>query len=146
MNTEAEQTGWQKVYEQLDGIRQLLQKIETELALSVPDTLKVRTRADKMRAVEIIKGVVASRFDIPLAALCGRRRTEVLVWPRHVAMYLSRELTGLSLETLGGLFQRDHATIRFALISVRDKCSVNSTSRAEVSSMRDFLKTKFDTE
>ena len=40
----------------------------------------------------------------------SKSRSRSLTTARHVAMYLMRELTGLSLIKIGSLFERDHTT------------------------------------
>jgi len=62
-----------------------------------------------------IKGIqetVSGRFGLSLEELCGDRRSQNIVYPRQVAMYLSRELTDSSLPKIGREFGgRDHTTV-----------------------------------
>jgi chromosomal replication initiator protein len=62
-----------------------------------------------------IKGIqdtVSDRFGLSLEELCGDRRSQNIVYPRQVAMYLSRELTDSSLPKIGKEFGgRDHTTV-----------------------------------
>src|SRR5206468_936637 len=62
-----------------------------------------------------IKGIqdtVSDRFGLSLAELCGDKRSQNIVYPRQVAMYLSRELTDSSLPKIGKEFGgRDHTTV-----------------------------------
>src|SRR5207244_11984992 len=44
-------------------------------------------------------------------ALVSKSRSRPLTTARHVAMYLLRELTGLSLIKIGDHFDRDHTTV-----------------------------------
>jgi chromosomal replication initiator protein len=67
-------------------------------------------------AVEVsirrIQEAVSERFSIPLAELTGEKRSQSIVYPRQVAMYLSRELTDSSLPKIGKEFGgRDHTTV-----------------------------------
>src|SRR4051794_17048574 len=56
--------------------------------------------------------IVSDRFSLPLDELCGDRRSQNIVYPRQVAMYLSRELTDSSLPKIGKQFGgRDHTTV-----------------------------------
>ncbi len=48
-------------------------------------------------SIERIQEVVSERFAISLQELVGQRRSRSVVYPRHVAMYLCRELTDSSL-------------------------------------------------
>jgi chromosomal replication initiator protein len=50
--------------------------------------------------------------DSSLEELCGDKRSQNIVYPRQVAMYLSRELTDSSLPKIGKEFGgRDHTTV-----------------------------------
>ena len=63
-------------------------------------------------SIEGIQKAVSERFDLSLAELCGDRRSQNIVYPRQVAMYLSRELTDSSLPKIGKQFGgRDHTTV-----------------------------------
>ncbi len=62
--------------------------------------------------IERIQEVVSHRFSISLQELVGQRRSRAVVYPRHIAMYLCRELTDSSLPKIGGHFGgRDHTTV-----------------------------------
>jgi chromosomal replication initiator protein len=63
-------------------------------------------------SIERIQEVVSERFGISLQELVGQRRSRSVVYPRHVAMYLCRELTDSSLPKIGDRFGgRDHTTV-----------------------------------
>ena len=59
-----------------------------------------------------IQELVSERFQLSLKELCGDKRSQNIVYPRQVAMYLSRELTDSSLPKIGKEFGgRDHTTV-----------------------------------
>jgi chromosomal replication initiator protein len=59
-----------------------------------------------------IQQTVVDRFGISLQELTGDRRSQSIVYPRQVAMYLCRELTDSSLPKIGKEFGgRDHTTV-----------------------------------
>jgi chromosomal replication initiator protein len=63
-------------------------------------------------SVERIQETVIERFGISLQELTGDRRSQSIVYPRQVAMYLCRELTDSSLPKIGKKFGgRDHTTV-----------------------------------
>jgi chromosomal replication initiator protein len=73
-------------------------------------------------AIERVLDVVCRHFGVRIADLQGRRRTQSIALPRQVAMYLSRRLTSLSLEEIGGYFGgRDHSTVLYAIDRVRTR-------------------------
>ena len=63
-------------------------------------------------SVERIQEATVERFGITLQELTGDRRSQSIVYPRQVAMYLCRELTDSSLPKIGKKFGgRDHTTV-----------------------------------
>jgi chromosomal replication initiator protein len=63
-------------------------------------------------SIERIQELVCDRFGVTLAELTSERRAQSIVYPRQVAMYLSRELTDSSLPKIGKHFGgRDHTTV-----------------------------------
>jgi chromosomal replication initiator protein len=66
-------------------------------------------------SIERIQEVVCDRFGMTLDELCSHKRSQNIVYPRQVAMYLSRELTDSSLPKIGKHFgDRDHTTVLHA--------------------------------
>jgi chromosomal replication initiator protein len=63
-------------------------------------------------SIDRIQDLVSQRFSLTRKQLCGDRRSQNIVYPRQVAMYLSRELTDASLPKIGREFGgRDHTTV-----------------------------------
>ena len=74
----------------------------------------VNPEADQMTPERILL-MVGERFGVNGEALCGPRRTRTVALPRQVAMYLTRQLTDLSLVEIGRMFGgRDHTTVMYA--------------------------------
>ncbi len=63
-------------------------------------------------SIRRIQETVSDRFNLSLSELTGEKRSQSIVYPRQVAMYLSRELTDSSLPKIGKEFGgRDHTTV-----------------------------------
>jgi chromosomal replication initiator protein len=63
-------------------------------------------------SIERIQELVCDRFGVTMNELKSERRQQSIVYPRQVAMYLSRELTDSSLPKIGKHFGgRDHTTV-----------------------------------
>src|SRR5690348_792576 len=76
--------------------------------------------ASRPITIEQIQAAVCEAFRVSLAELKGDKRSQDIVYPRQVAMYLARELTDLSLPKIGAKFGgRDHSTV----IHAKDKIS-----------------------
>jgi chromosomal replication initiator protein len=84
-------------------------------------------------SIEVIQKRVAEHFDIRLADMTSKRRPENIAFPRQIAMYLSRQLTESSLNTIGEAFGgRDHGTVLHACRLVKDRMEVDSNVRQVV--------------
>jgi chromosomal replication initiator protein len=83
--------------------------------------------------IDVIQKRVAEHFDLRLADMTSRRRPENIAFPRQIAMYLSREMTELSLSAIGEAFGgRDHGTVLHACRLVKDRMSVDQNVRQVV--------------
>jgi chromosomal replication initiator protein len=83
--------------------------------------------------IEVIQKKVAEHFDIRLADMTSKRRPENIAFPRQIAMYLSRQMTESSLNTIGEAFGgRDHGTVLHACRLVKDRMEVDSNVRQVV--------------
>ncbi|MBN2019038.1 MAG: chromosomal replication initiator protein DnaA [Sedimentisphaerales bacterium] len=68
-----------------------------------------------------ITDVVARHFNVRLADLHSKKRTQSIAEPRQICMYLARQLTRHSLEEIGGhLGGRDHTTVMHACGKIED--------------------------
>src|SRR3954452_24330057 len=75
--------------------------------------------ATRSITIEQIQSAVCEWFHISLAELRGDKRSQAIVFPRQVAMYLSRELTDSSLPKIGARFGgRDHTTVLHAVSKI----------------------------
>lgn len=69
----------------------------------------------KQLNVPLIKEVVSNKFNIKIEDFDSKKRTRAIAYPRQIAMYLTRELTDLSLPKIGEEFGgRDHTTVMHA--------------------------------
>ena len=68
--------------------------------------------------LDSIKRLVCKYYNVSIADLTSPSRRQSIVRPRQVAMYLSRQYTDHSLQTIGKSFNRYHATTLHALKAV----------------------------
>jgi chromosomal replication initiator protein len=84
-------------------------------------------------SIEAIQRKVAEHYDLRMADMTSKRRPENIAFPRQIAMFLSRQLTGNSLSTIGESFGgRDHGTVLHACRLVKDRMEVDSNVRQTV--------------
>jgi chromosomal replication initiator protein len=82
------------------------------------DLLKEPT---KLITIDFIQRCVVEEFGISLQDLKTKRRNKQVVFPRQIAMYLSRELTELSLPEIGELFGgKDHTTVLHSYKKIKE--------------------------
>ncbi len=88
--------------------------ITHDLALEV---LKVYVNpSESLVDVGLIQRETAKAFDVSVESLRGKRRTSTIAFARQVAMYLTKQLTQLTLVEIGKNFgNRDHSTVLYAI-------------------------------
>ena len=90
--------------------------------------------------IDVIQKKVAEHFDIRLADMTSKRRPENIAFPRQIAMYLARQMTESSLNTIGEAFGgRDHGTVLHACRLVKDRMTVDSQVRQVVQYLEKLL-------
>jgi chromosomal replication initiator protein len=88
----------------------------------VRETLRDLPDADTPVSVATIKQVVSEAFGIPLLELESAKRSQAVVAPRQLAMYLCRELTDATLPAIGREFGgRDHTTVLYAVQKISNR-------------------------
>ncbi len=86
----------------------------------------VSSARPKQINVDLIKEVVGQYFNIQIKDFVSKRRTRSISFPRQIAMYISRELTDLSLPKIGEEFGgRDHTTVIHAYDKISQEMEKN---------------------
>lgn len=84
-------------------------------------------------SIEAIQRVVCEHFGVRLSDLLSKKRTRSIAFPRQVAMYLARKLTGSSFPVIGERFGgRDHSTVIHATNTVEQKLKTDTRLRVSV--------------
>lgn len=95
------------------------QKISMQLVQRALDG-QMSLEVKHINITDIIK-VVTKHFDVRLADLQSKKRSQSITLPRQICMFLSRSLTKHSLEEIGGhLGGRDHTTVMHACSKIDD--------------------------
>jgi len=95
-----------------------------ELSVSLAqDILKdIIPLENKKISINQIQKTVSDYYNIKVNFLLSKKRTKDIVLARQVAIYLSRELTDLSLISIGEVFgRRDHTTIIHSYNKIKNK-------------------------
>jgi chromosomal replication initiator protein len=118
--------------------------IDTELTRQVLDRICPPAAAHPP-TVAAIQHAVARHYGIDPAALVANTRRASIAWPRHVAIYLARELADASLQALGDQFGgRTHTTILHACKRVADRLKVDKQAALDVHTLATVLRTEHD--
>jgi chromosomal replication initiator protein len=89
----------------------------------------------------LIMGQTAAYFGLSIEDLCGTSRSRVLVTARHIAMYLCRELTDMSLPKIGQQFGgRDHTTVINADRKIRGLMAERRSIYTQVTELTNRIK------
>lgn len=94
-------------------------------ALSRDDVLRTASQkwptGQRVVTIDHIQKAVESYYDISHVSLVGSKRNKELMEPRHVAIWLTRELTDNTLADIGKKFgNRSHATVKHSIAWVED--------------------------
>jgi len=79
---------------------------------------------------QLILEETANYFTLSTADIVSKSRSRPLTQARHIAMYLMRECTGLSLIKIGEVFNRDHTTALHGIRRSRPICG-RATRRSD---------------
>jgi chromosomal replication initiator protein len=89
---------------------------------------------------ERITQAVADYYGVDPEAMRGQRRDKSVVVPRHIAMFLMREETEVSLLRIGAeLGGRDHSTVLHACEKITRESAENDELRREISALRELI-------
>lgn len=77
---------------------------------------------NKVISINQIQKAISDYFNIKLSALLSKKRNKDIVTARQIAIYISRELTELSLPAIGAAFGgKDHTTILHSYNKIKNK-------------------------
>jgi len=119
------------------------QDIDTALAA---EALKDIIPSNRPRKITIkgIQAFISERYNISEKEILSRKRTRSIAFPRQIAMYLSRELTDLSLPKIGQEFGgRDHTTVIHAHKKITELIEVDNEFQSEINVFIEDIKNNF---
>ena len=87
--------------------------------------------------IQQIIRVVATYYDIRVEDMKSERQDREASLPRHVAMFLAREMTGYSYMRIGRPLNRpDHTTVLYAVRRIKHRLARDGNLRKDI----DFLR------
>lgn len=87
-------------------------------------------------SVQNIRRVVAENYNVSVDDLKSKKRNKKFVLPRHIAMYIMKEETELTLTEIGSEFGgRDHTSVMHALEKIKEQLSFDGSFRERLDSL-----------
>lgn len=108
---------------------------------SQPEPLP-KTAAPEITTIKIreIQNFVCNHFGLTINDLLSHKRPQNLVFPRHIAMYLAKNLTLLSYPNIGRLFGgRDHSAVMHAVKKIQTEMDMNENLKFEIEKIKNKL-------
>ena len=68
--------------------------------------------------IERILSSVSKHYGVGVEDMKSKKKTDTIAKARHVAIYLIRTMTSLTLKEIGGIFDRNHATVMASIDNV----------------------------
>ena len=99
-------------------------------------------RDPKRITPDLIIDCVADYYGLSAALLRGNSRKKEIATARHIAVYLTREMTQMSLPRIGGAFGRDHSTIINSCEKVTQMMEDSAQVRSAVADLKKIISEK----
>ncbi|MRR14810.1 hypothetical protein EG833_05160 [archaeon] len=108
----------------------------------VREILEGTLEKQKEITIEFIQNFIAKNFCISKEKMLSPSRKKDVVYPRQVAIYLSRRYTTDTLQVIGDAFSRKHSSVIHSLETVETMYKENLKTKKEI----DFLIDKLEAE
>jgi chromosomal replication initiator protein len=87
---------------------------------------RAKTAITLQADITIVMSSVAEYFGLSMAELRGSKRSRTVAIPRHIGMYLAKQMTSASLQEIGDEFGgRDHATVMHSIAKIHEQRRVD---------------------
>lgn len=84
----------------------------------------------KKLTIEEIQQAVAKKYNVSIAQILSPERTQSLVTPRQLSMYIARKFTTKSLPEIAKVFDKTHATIIHGVKNIEKRLDVEDDLKA----------------
>lgn len=112
--------------------------ITIELAENIINEFKYEN--EKVISSDFIKETVAKYFSIDKEELSGSKRSNDIAFPRQIAMYLCREIAGMSFPQIGADFgNRDHSTVMHGYNKIAKEIKEKNSTKLIVESVKNII-------
>ncbi len=94
----------------------------------------------KAITIDKVAKITAEYFNVTLADFKSSSRNQKVSSARHVAVYLAREITGKSFESIADYFNKKHTTMLYSYEKIKDELKMNKELDRSISEIRGKLK------
>ncbi|MDO5718265.1 MAG: chromosomal replication initiator protein DnaA [Tissierellia bacterium] len=101
---------------------------------------KLISSEEKVITIDLIKDMVTDNYGLKSGDLESKNRSRRIAFPRQIAMYLSRQMTDLSLLKIANSFNRDHSTVIHGIDKVTEMIEKDTDLYNEVESIIEKIK------
>ena len=120
-------------------------RFKGEINLTIADNVISRVvgtaRKSRNVSIENIIYTVANYYKISENQILSRKRTKEVAFARQVAMYLAKDLTNLTLETIGLNFGgKDHATVLYSYNTITAGAKKDSSIANQIEEIKELLR------
>jgi chromosomal replication initiator protein len=92
-------------------------------------------------SIEIIQKAVADTYSLSVNDLKGKKKTQKIVYPRQLAMYICREMTDYSTTEIGEAFGgRDHTTVMHSIEKIQGLFITDPSLDSTIESLKRTIK------
>ena len=113
---------------------------EITMELAEKEISNLHQSKEKVITVDYIQNVVAKYYNLNQNDFKIQRKTSDIAFPRQIAMYLSKQLTGSSLKEIGKEFGgKDHSTVIYAIKKIEDTMNIDPNTKIIVDNIRKMI-------
>ena len=100
----------------------------------------IKDRYDINLSIEDIQSVVSGYFNISISDILSNKKKIIYSYPRHLAMYITRNFTDFSFKEIGYLFGgRDHSTVIYAIKRIENLIMKNKEVNRDINNIKNLL-------
>ena len=127
-----------KAYSVLNGVRPNLETAQNAIASVVSENMPSAISAD------LIIDMVSRYFNISVEDIKGKKRNASIAMARQVAMFITRDMTTLSLEDVGREFGgKDHTTVLHSIKKVETAMQMDPKLDRDISELKENIRKSF---
>ncbi len=94
----------------------------------------------KNLTIDDIQKVVENFFKVKHSDLVGLKRSRTISYPRHLAIYLCRQLLDMPFNDIGKKFNRDHSTAMHSVTTVEEMMHQNREVQEEIETLKQQIR------